>query len=495
MPLRSLKSVDALNNIKNNRLSRWPDGRRDKTRLNDVADVDFKPGFQLEPGEAVFTMGSCFARNIEKHFGLAGFDLPTLELSLPDEERASDTVNDLLNKYPIQSILNELKWALDPQVPFPQQDGLIQLNDESWHDPHLAGNIKPAKLERVLERRAMVTNIYRQIPRCRIVVMTLGLVEAWYDTKTGVYLNTAPPSPYARVHPDRFQLHILSVEEIVSTLREIHAILTRFGHPQLKLLVTVSPVPMKVSFSGQDAIVANSYSKSALRAGLESLVLENNNVDYFPSYEIVTATQRSTAYIQDNRHVTPQIVKEIVDRVLNAYAPPESLETLKASGGRRRRSRSPSHGIDDLSVVTDLVKAGKTTRALEIFADLDRNEKYARRGFHEFTFRFAYGRALSFSGAAIQAVTQFERCIEIKPSLSAGYYNLALAQQKLQRPLDAEIAMRKAHELDPDSIEILRRLINQLRTNGLEETAETMRRIGHERHPDSPAFAPFELAS
>jgi hypothetical protein len=47
---------------------------------------------------------------------------------------------------------------------------------------------------------------------------------------------------------------------------------------------TVSPVPLYLTFSGEDIIVANTYSKSVLRAACDAVENSREHVDYFPSY-------------------------------------------------------------------------------------------------------------------------------------------------------------------------------------------------------------------
>src|SRR6185503_12468341 len=103
---------------------------------------------------------------------------------------------------------------------------------------------------------------FRQLPECRIVVITLGLAEAWFDHETGLYLNTAPPLQATNRNPDRFSLDVLDYEDILSALERIYGLLSAHGHPDVKVLITVSPVPFKATFSGQDAITANTYSKA-----------------------------------------------------------------------------------------------------------------------------------------------------------------------------------------------------------------------------------------
>ena len=86
--------------------------------------------------------------------------------------------------------------------------------------------------------------------------------------------------------------------------------------PQKKIIVTISPVALKRTFSGRDIIIANMESKSIFRAVATSISREFSNVIYWPSYEIVLARD---VYEEDGRHVTPDGVNAIVDQFLAVH--------------------------------------------------------------------------------------------------------------------------------------------------------------------------------
>lgn len=443
MPLRSISSSQAMTNVRVNRASLWPDGRRDKTRLTGVATVEFDASFRLQPGEAVFTAGSCFARNIEKRFVQLGFDVPATALGLLPEERASDTENDFLNKYPPHAVLNEMRWALEPDNAYPEAS-FFELSKDSWHDPHVAPNVKPAPFHRVRERRALVTDLYSQIPRCRIFVLTLGLVEAWYDAKLGVYLNGAPPARILQLHGDRFRLDVLSVADITEALEGIYDLLARYGHPQFRMLLTVSPVPMRSTFTGRDVISANTYSKSALRVAAEAFTLAHDRVDYFPSYEIITYTDRRSAYIQDNRHVTPQAVEVIVDRVVERYCP-NSVDDPDLHG--------PLFAKAAAREIRTAAKAKDFARAAELYHRLGVKNDYRHAGYDEFTYRFDFAKVLMRVSRVAEAQSQLAEALALNDTVAEAHYQHGRALARLQRPLDSERAFRRAVELDPTSID------------------------------------------
>lgn len=320
MPIASFSSSEATRSLRRNPNGIWPDGRKRGWRLNGIATIEPRPTFTFSRDDLIMTIGSCFAREIEKVLAELGFLLPTRELEIPADERITSVANDILNKYTVHSMVNEIEWAFSPPD-VPPTDLFVAAGNDLWHDPHLVHTLKPSSLERVVERREAVLKTMRRLPECRIVVVTLGLAEAWFDRKLGVYLNSAPPQPAMAAEPDRFRLDVLSYEDITEGIERLLALLKSYGHPGHRVLMTVSPVPFQATFTGQDALAANTYSKAVQRAAVEAAVRRHDNVDYFPSYETVTLTDRKVAYFVDNIHVNPEVVAEIMRRVVAAYVP------------------------------------------------------------------------------------------------------------------------------------------------------------------------------
>lgn len=87
----------------------------------------------------------------------------------------------------------------------------------------------------------------------------------------------------------------------------------------MRVIITVSPVPLQTTFTGQDAVTANSYSKAILRVTAEHLRRRfEGKVDYFPSYEIVLSGGKS-AFGKDNVHVHAHVVKAITNYMTSIY--------------------------------------------------------------------------------------------------------------------------------------------------------------------------------
>ena len=114
------------------------------------------------------------------------------------------------------------------------------------------------------------------------------------------------------------------------------------------MILTVSPVPLTSTFTSADVAVANTYSKSVLRAAVEELIAERPRADYFPSYESVVLTERKLAWLDDQVHVSSEFVQFNVDRMIRRYVNYGALTPAEAV----RRSR-------------ELRKAGRRAEALK----------------------------------------------------------------------------------------------------------------------------------
>ena len=74
------------------------------------------------------------------------------------------------------------------------------------------------------------------------------------------------------------------------------------------------------TFTDQDVLIANCYSKSVLRAAAEAVVAENDRVDYFPAYESVTLSNRDLAWQDNLHHPQDGIIDLNVSRMVRAYS-------------------------------------------------------------------------------------------------------------------------------------------------------------------------------
>lgn len=91
------------------------------------------------------------------------------------------------------------------------------------------------------------------------------------------------------------------------------------GKPNLRMIITVSPVPLNRTFTNQDVIVANTTSKSTLRSAAHAFCEATERVDYFPSFEAAMYSEPSIVWEGDRRHVTDFMVGEIIRIFMERY--------------------------------------------------------------------------------------------------------------------------------------------------------------------------------
>lgn len=319
---------DVLISSRENKFRRWggrvggrivPNEAAGRIKATGVIEINHEPRFNLPRDCSVFTIGSCFARNIEKKLSASGIDVPTTRFALPkgvySKVDSDGLANSVLNKFTIHSISNELDRVLEGRKI--ENRGFIEETDGLWRDPQ-ATHSTPMSWEDVNRLRDAIEATTISIRTADATFITLGLTESWLDTKTGVYLNGSLPARDMRRHPNRFRFVNPSYAELRLEMHRIIETIKRYGKPDAKIIVTVSPVPLDKTFSGQDVIVANSYSKSVLRAVAED-VRFLDGVDYFPSYEMAMFSPRDSTWQDDQRHVSQAAIEAITGRFVALY--------------------------------------------------------------------------------------------------------------------------------------------------------------------------------
>ncbi len=315
MPLIELSGPEAVAQRKNNPFATWGN-RGQKNRIEPVTKPGFDVPFKMKPGEKIFTVGSCFARHVERVLIERGFDIPMRALFDRPEFAGIDT--GVVNNFGTPSIYNEFAWALGEQD-FVAEDHFVEVQNSKFVDMHVINSVRPADYQTVVNRRAAITGAYRSFMECQVVVITLGLVEVWYDSTTGYYLNAAPRPTMLRNEPDRFKLHVLSFDEVYAYLEKTVDLIQKHGKQGVQIIITISPVPLAATHRADDVIVANSYSKSVLRTAADTIIAKRDRITYYPSFESVSISDRSLTWKDDFTHVTDEIVAVNINRMVDAY--------------------------------------------------------------------------------------------------------------------------------------------------------------------------------
>lgn len=326
---------EALDRSRKNPFAEWPE-RDTSVRLEPVANPSFDTGLKLHPKAKVLTMGSCFARNIEEYFEAEGFEVPLMGYTAPAEEFMHGArIQGILNKYTLASITSEIEWLarVKAEGGIVTWDNishmLLEMKDDTFIDLQLSTSLAVPRA-RAIERRQQIYDIHVQIFDCDLAVLTPGLTETWFDTKTGHYIQRIPGPRQAKMDPDRFTFGVMDVFQCYEMLDRAIRTLRENGTRQIAL--TVSPVPLQRTMTDQDVLIANTYSKSTLRTVVGLICERHENVFYVPSYERVMLSKDESVWDHDLRHVADDFVGTIASRFAAAALgrPLESIDRVLA---------------------------------------------------------------------------------------------------------------------------------------------------------------------
>ncbi|PIB26740.1 hypothetical protein BFP76_10815 [Amylibacter kogurei] len=333
MPIEKTPADAVYARLAGNKERVYPRPARGGERLHPYAQPAVKAGFQFDKNAKIFASGSCFARNIEKSLKFINANVVSSDPAAL-AHHPEKTAFQLYNKYTIHSILNEFKWALS-DAGKTQTETLVEIAPDKYIDLQISPSYDVSgTFDEMAAQRLAYNQSFGAAANADVIIITLGLVEAWYDCETGVYLNLAPPKPLIQKYPNRFEFHLLDYDDIMNALCETYDLLRkgRKDNPP-KMLFTVSPVGLASTFREQDVLIANCYSKSVQRAAIDAFVA-THDASYFPSYEYVTLTDRKFAWgQQDYRHVRQETVDRIMADVLLAYVGPSQQQALLYTRG------------------------------------------------------------------------------------------------------------------------------------------------------------------
>lgn len=295
------------------------------------------------PSDARFaTFGSCFAQHISRALvarGMNWFDAePAPRRTDPQvAERFSYGVFSArtANIYTAAQLLALVRLALGKDS---VQSAEIWPDGNRFRDS-LRPLIEPvgfvSEEEALLSRATMLRAFRRCITESEVFVFTLGLTEGWEDAKTGQIFPMCPGTVAGVFDETRHVFRNYAYPDTRAALEAAFNLMWGLN-PELRILLTVSPVPLTATASGDHVLASTTYSKSTLRAVAGDLAQADPRVDYFPSYEIIAGAPARAAFFEPNmRSVARAGVDVVMTHFfagLDASAPP-----LRATDDRAAR--------------------------------------------------------------------------------------------------------------------------------------------------------------
>lgn len=257
--------------------------------------------------------GSCFALRIAHQLQAWGYNYVIEEDDLPADfplENLTETsfraaparIGTLFNVPSMRQMVERAFGLWEPERVIIETNGRII-------DPFRAvksNYVDYAGFE--LDYRTHSEALKRALLKCEVFVLTLGLTEAWQLAHSGSYTSLAPH----QIDPALLRRKELTVEDNVTELERLFDIYKSY-RPNLKMIISVSPVPLNKTFSsGQHVVAANSLSKATLRVAADIFVRNHpGEAFYFPSYETVLSGTLSP-WENDKRHVSSDAVRRVM---------------------------------------------------------------------------------------------------------------------------------------------------------------------------------------
>ncbi len=277
------------------------------------------------PRDRVFTIGSCFAERIRLALADQGVAVgPPMQDVPVDPDYRIDSLprRPHMNYYNSFTIRQEFErhiglWRQDPDDHWRLSKDPFWGGGEMYQDPYRRAVF--ARTPEALARAVAGCDaaIDRGIREADVFFMTLGMAEVFRNRRTGL-IACQKPGYAGGAGEDETDFHMSDTQENLDNMERVVGII-RDLKPQARIVVTVSPVPLARTFSGQDIVVANAEGKAILRAALGALARRHEGGTYFPSYELVMANAPWSFRADDGRHVADWVVSRIVSAFKAAH--------------------------------------------------------------------------------------------------------------------------------------------------------------------------------
>lgn len=299
-----------------------------------------RPRFAVDRDTSIATAGSCFAQHIAR--ALRGAGCLVLDAEPPPEAMTagvaerfgyglfSGRYGNVYTARQFRQLLEEIAFGADPDPQFVwERDGRFVDAFRPTVEPEGLDSPEEVLLHRAyhLERTAQMLRL------ADVMIFTLGLTEAWEDRETGRVFPVCPGVAGGRFDPARHVFRNFRHAEVLEDLHAIRALLQRF-RPGMRMLLTVSPVPLTATASGEHVMTATAWSKAILRGAVGEFVADTAEADYFPSFEIVTQPASGGPWFEPNmRAVSAAGVAKVMGIFLAAHgltetaaAPPRKVK-------------------------------------------------------------------------------------------------------------------------------------------------------------------------
>lgn len=320
--------------------------------IADFEDVACGPFFR--PDDRIATAGSCFAQHIGRHLkkqGVGYLDLEPAPRGLSPEEARRHGFGIFScrygNIYTVRQLLQLAQEAFDQRYPAE----FVWEKDGRFYDA-LRPGVDPvghASAEEIWAlREAHLSQVKTLFETATLFVFTLGLTEAWESTADETVFPTAPGTIAGTFDPESYRFHNFRYMEIADDLAQFWD-MVRHVNPTIRMLLTVSPVPLTATASDEHVLVATTQSKATLRAIAGDFAAAIEDISYFPSYELIaTHPIRGQFFDPDLRNVNDAGVEYVMSHFFGG-----SVQPIQSEPGTPTTIAASPAPDDDLELICE----------------------------------------------------------------------------------------------------------------------------------------------
>lgn len=286
--------------------------------------ADLSGAIPIALTDKIATAGSCFAQHIGRHLKNSGafyMDMEPKPTFISEEDSKRFGYNTYScrygNIYTTRQLRQLAEEALLGRVPA----DYVWIRDGRYFDA-LRPSVDPVGYETpehiVALRQQHLNSVRAMFEQLDVFVFTLGLTEAWVSSVDGTVYPTAAGTIIGSHDPAKYHFVNFKYNDVMDDLT-VFVEMLRGVNPSAKILLTVSPVPLNATATGEHVMVATNRSKATLRAVAADFVENVENAFYFPSYDIIAShPSRGMFYDPDLRNVNDMGVSYVMKHFFHA---------------------------------------------------------------------------------------------------------------------------------------------------------------------------------
>ena len=241
----------------------------------------------------------------------------------------SENIGDKLNYFKFQSNQNPFGILFHPKAienlitnainekEYTETDLIFQ--NERWHSFDAHSSLSTTNKDEILNNlNAVISSTKKELEEATHIIITLGTAWVYRFIETDKIVANCHKIPQKK-----FLKELLSVDEITESLEAI-IVLLKAINKDIHVLFTVSPVRHL-----KDGFVENTQSKAHLITAIHN-ILNEDNVSYFPSYEIMMDELRDYRfYAEDMVHPNKTAINYIWEKFVATWFSEEATLTMK----------------------------------------------------------------------------------------------------------------------------------------------------------------------